>query len=147
MAKKQEQDITALDLGLGEVTSSPKVEKISRAAEAAQKAAATAALQVAIEANTQITQREADKIYLKEKQHYMLGRAKSDDKVAFIGQRVFEPIFGKTYTFLYNTIPVTVRFDGSTQYFPRFIYNFLMEKITAVSESNIPTETNEILNS
>lgn len=117
-------------------------EAQSRVAEAASKAAATSALQVAIEANTEMAQREADKTYIIEKKRYMLNKAKSDDKVSFVGQKLFAPIFGEVYTFLYNTIPVTVRFDGSTQEFPKFIYDFLMEKINEVSESNTNKDEN-----
>ena len=44
--------------------------------------------------------------------------------------------FGPVYTFLYNTIPVTVKFDGSTQKFPRFIAEELNRRIKEVSEAN-----------
>ena len=77
----------------------------------------------------------------------MLNRAKEDKKVPFVGQKIFADIFGSTYTFLYNTIPVTVKFDGSTQYFPKFVYDFLMKKINAVSDSNTNHDETITLNS
>lgn len=147
------QNLNDIDLGLGDgvVTSSPvepvKKDGVAKVEEAASKAAAAAALKVAIEANSELAQREADKTYILEKKRYMLNRAKEDEKVPFIGQKIFADIFGSTYTFLYNTIPVTVKFDGSTQYFPKFVYDFLMDKINAVSESNTNHDETVTLNS
>ncbi len=141
----ENQNLNDIDLGLevGEGANAPtpitepvKESGVEKVEQAARNAAASAALKVAIEANNEMSQREADKTYILEKKRHMLNRAKSDEKVAFIGQKIFADIFGSTYTFLYNTIPVTVKFDGTTQYFPKFVYDFLMKKINEVSESN-----------
>jgi hypothetical protein len=72
----------------------------------------------------------------------MLNRCKKDEVVEFVGQKIFANYFGPVYTFQYNTIPVTIRFDGSKQEYPRFIYNFIMKKINAVSESNTNKDIN-----
>lgn len=141
---KENQNLNDFDLGLeagGEVNSTPtqpvEVEEgVQKVNDAAANAAANAALKVAIKSSNEVAQREADKTYIIEKKKHMLNRAKSDEKVPFVGHKIYAAIFGSTYSFLYNTIPVTVRFDGSTQYFPRFVYDRLMKKIAEVSESN-----------
>lgn len=116
---------------------SPVVEDgVQKVTDAASNAAAHAALKVAIDASSELSQREADKTYIIEKKKHMLNRAKNDEKREFVGHKIYADVFGKVYTFLYNTIPVTVRFDGSTQVFPKFVYDHLMKKIAEVSESN-----------
>lgn len=111
-------------------------ESIKKADVAMQNAAATAALKAAVVANNEMAVKEAEKTYIIEKKKYMLNKCKEDDVVEFVGQKIFANYFGPVYTFLFNTIPVTVRFDGTKQKLPRFIYNRLMEKINEVSESN-----------
>lgn len=141
-----EEELSLKELGLegeeeGKTSSKPTSEEIlnagvRKADEAMKNAAATAAIKAAVEANTEIATKEAEKTYILEKKKFMLNKCKSDDVVEFVGQKIFANYFGPVYTFLYNTIPVTVKFDGSKQKFPRFIYNRLMEKINEVSDSN-----------
>lgn len=111
---------------------------VKKADDALKNAAATAALKAAIDANTELSVKEAEKTYIKEKMRFMLDKCKSDEVVEFRGDKIYAPYFGKVYTFLYNAIPVTIRFDGSVQKFPKFIYDKIMEKIHEVSESNTP---------
>ena len=148
--KEINEDVTDLsdeDLGLEEnkkqepkkvsVTkeNSKRVKKVDAAL---QNAAATAALKAAIDANSEISEKEAERTYIREKMKFMLDKCKNDEVVKFRGDKIYAPYFGKVYTFLYNAIPVTVRFDGSIQEFPKFIYDKIMEKIHEVSESNTP---------
>lgn len=132
------EELSLEELGLeGETTpSDPVKESVSKADEAMKNAAANAALKAAIEANTEMSIKEAEKTYIIEKKKVMLEKCKSDDVVDFVGQKIFAQYFGPVYTFLYNTIPVTVKFDGSTQKFPRFIADKINQKIKEVSESN-----------
>lgn len=132
------EELSLKELGLeGETTpSDPVKESVSKADEAMKNAAANAALKAAIEANTEMSIKEAEKTYIIEKKKVMLEKCKSDDVVDFVGQKIFAQYFGPVYTFLYNTIPVTVKFDGSTQKFPRFIADKINQKIKEVSESN-----------
>lgn len=111
---------------------------VKKADEALTKAAATAALKAAIDANNEISEKEAEKTYIKEKMKFMLDKCKTDDVVKFRGDKLYAQYFGKVYTFLYNAVPVTVKFDGSVQEFPKFIYDKIMEKIHEVSEANTP---------
>ncbi|MCR5483623.1 MAG: hypothetical protein K6E99_04410 [Bacilli bacterium] len=111
---------------------------VKKADDALKNAAATAALKAAIDANTELSVKEAEKTYIKEKMKFMLDKCKSDEVVEFRGDKIYAPYFGKVYTFLYNAIPVTVRFDGSVQKFPKFICEKIKEKVHEVSESNTP---------
>lgn len=113
-------------------------KSVKKTNEALQNAAATAALKAAIDANSELSAKEAERVYIREKMQYMLDKCKNDEVVKFRGDKIYAPFFGKVYTFLYNAIPVTVRFDGSVQEFPKFIYDKIMEKIHEVSESNTP---------
>ena len=54
----------------------------------------------------------------------------------FCRTKIFAQYFGPVYTFLFNTIPVTVKFDGTTQKFPRFIAEEINRRIKEVSEAN-----------
>lgn len=148
-------DLTDADLGLGnkEETNKPATTKsntkkngvtkensasVKKTDEALKKAAATAALKAAIDANSEISEKEAEKTYIKEKMNFMLNKCKNDKVEKFRGDKLYAQYFGKVYTFLYNAVPVTVRFDGSVQEFPKFIYDKIIEKIHEVSESNTP---------
>ena len=114
---------------------SKRVEKVNNAL---QNAAATAALKAAIDANNELSASEAEKTYIKEKMKFMLDKCKSDEVVKFRGDKIYAQYFGKEYSFLYNCIPVTIKFDGSVQEYPKFIYDKIMEIIHDVSESNTP---------
>ena len=111
---------------------------VKKVNDALQNAAATAALKAAIDANNELTANEAEKIYIKEKMKFMLDKCKKDKVEEFRGDKIYAQYFGKVYTFLYNAIPVTVRFDGSVQKFPKFICEKIKEKVHEVSESNTP---------
>lgn len=111
---------------------------VKKADEALKKAAANAALSATLETNKVLSEREADKTYILEKQRYMLNKCKADDNVKFVGNKLYAQYFGKVYTFLVNAIPVTVKFDGSEQEFPRFIRDIIERKITEVADSNTP---------
>ena len=134
---------TALsDEDLGIETKKPVTKEnskgVKKANDALKNAAATAALKAAIDANNEISEKEAEKTYIKEKMKFMLSKCKNDKVVKFRGDKIYAQFFGKEYTFLYNAVPVTIKFDGSVQEFPEFIYNKIMEKIHEVSESNTP---------
>ena len=138
---KNEKILTDEALGLStneETLTKENSVGVKEADEALKNAAANAALKAAMDANSELSVREAEKIYINEKMKFMLDKCKSDKKVKFRGDKIFAPIFGKVYTFLYNGIPVTVRFDGTEQEFPEFIYDMIMKKIHETSEANTP---------
>lgn len=141
--KEEKTVLTDEELGLEKTTRKQSITKenskgVKKADDALKNAAATAALKAAIDANNELSVKEAEKIYIKEKMKFMLDKCKNDEVVEFRGDKIYAPYFGKVYTFLYNAIPVTIKFDGSVQKFPKFIYEKIMEKIHEVSESNTP---------
>ena len=132
-------ELSLAELGLEEGVNTPSEpinENVQKANDAMQNAAATAALKAAINANSDIAQKEAEKTYILQKKKFMLNKCKSDEKRKFVGQKIFANYFGPVYTFLFNGIPVTVYFDGSEQEFPAFIYDAIVKMINEVSESN-----------
>lgn len=129
------KDVNKKDTSLP-VNSDPVEEGKKKADEALKNAAATAAIKAAVDANNEMAVREAEKTYIVEKKKAMLNRCKSDKVVKFKGNKLLANYFGTTYTFLYNTVPVTVKFDGTEQELPEFVYNRLMEKINEVADSN-----------
>ena len=144
MAKVSQEpadNLSMADLGLEIEGATTPSEPINKAKTAMENAAATAALKAAIEANSEIATKEAEKTYILEKKKFMLNKCKTDEVVKFVGQKIFAVYFGPVYTFLFNGIPVTVKFDGSTQEFPKFIYDRIMKMISEVSESN----TNKVI--
>ena len=50
--------------------------------------------------------------------------------------KLYAPIIGKVYTFLYNGVPVTVWCDGKPHEYPEFIAKRIDEKLNKISESN-----------
>lgn len=132
----EDLNLSDADLGLEEKDTIVENESVKKTNEAMQTAAATAALKAAINANSTVARKEAEKTYIIEKKKFMLDKCKNDEAVDFVGLKLYANYFGPVYTFLYNGIPVTVKFDGSRQTFPRFIYDKIMEKINRISEAN-----------
>ena len=127
-----------------EETASEKNARI--ADEALKNAAANAALKAAIDANSQIALNNSEREYVIQKKKYMLNKCKEDEVVKFTGNKIYAQYFGKVYSFMYNTIPVVVKFDGSTQEFPRFVYEEIMRRIQRISEASTPKKVDVELN-
>ena len=99
-------------------------------------AAATMALKSAIEANSEMAVRDAEKTYAIEKQRYMLNKCKTDRVVTRTISKLYAPYLGKIYTFSYNGIPVTIYCDGKPHEYPEFIAEHTDDKLNKISESN-----------
>lgn len=119
-----------------ETKKSTKTKKTETFAEKSADAAAAAALKVAINANAEIAQKEAEKIYFIEKKNHMLSRCKNDAKVTRTVSKFFAPYLGKVYTFSYNGIPVTIYCDGKPHEYPAFIAEKIDKKLAKIAESN-----------
>lgn len=111
-------------------------EKKDTFAEKSAEAAANAALKVAINANTEISVREAEKAYFIEKKNHMLKKCKKDRKVTRTISKFYAPYLGKVYTFLYNGVPVTLYCDGKPHEYPEFIAEKIDKKLAKIAESN-----------
>ena len=142
--KKEKAPVVEEKAPVVEETASEKNARI--ADEALKNAAATAALKAAIDANSQIALNNSEREYVIQKKKYMLNKCKEDEVVKFTGNKIYAQYFGKVYSFMYNTIPVVVKFDGSTQGFPRFVYEEIMRRIQRFSEASTPKKVDVELN-
>lgn len=121
-----------------------KVEpQVDPAAEAQAKAAANAALKAAIDANTEMSAREAEKTYVAEKKKHMMNRCKTDEVVTRTISKLYAPILGKTYSYYYNGLVVTVYCDGKPHKYPKFVAENIDKKLNSISEANTYKEVIE----
>lgn len=109
------------------------------------EAAAAQAVKTAAEANANMSLRESERTYAIAKRKHMLERCKNDRLVVITPSKMLASIFGATYTFNYNGIPVTVHFNGMPQKFPKFIADKIQKKIYETSEANTPKEVIETM--
>ena len=112
------------------------IKKVTSAQEAQAKAAASAALKAAIDANTELSAREAERVYATEKKKNMLERCKNDEVVTRTISKLYAPILGKTYSFYLNGIVITVYCDGKPHKYPKFVAEHIDKKLNKISESN-----------
>jgi hypothetical protein len=89
--------------------------------------------------------REHDLKYMNSFTKSFLARLKSEPVKKVYCSKAYAMYFGKTYTALYNTVPVTVHFDGTNQEFPETVANWLLDKFIRVTESNVPRVENDQL--
>lgn len=121
-----------------------KVEpQVDPAAEAQAKAAANAALKAAIDANTEMSAREAERTYVAEKKKHMMNRCKTDEVVTRTISKLYAPILGKTYSYYYNGLVVTVYCDGKPHKYPKFVAENIDKKLNSISEANTYKEVIE----
>lgn len=113
-----------------------KKSKSSTFNEKQAEAAASVALKTAIEANSEMAVRDAERTYALEKQKHMLTRCKNDRVVTRTISKLYAPYLGKVYTFAYNGVPVTIYCDGKPHEYPEFVAKHIDAKLQKVSESN-----------
>jgi hypothetical protein len=89
--------------------------------------------------------REHDIEYMNSYTKTFLNRLKNEKTRKILCSKAYAPYFGTTYTALFKTVPVTVKFDGTMQEFPESIANWLQDKFIRVTESNVPKVENETL--
>lgn len=121
------------------VEETPVVEDVKNKETFSEKqaeAAATAALKSAIEANSELAMRDAERTYAIEKKRNMLERCKKDRVVTRTVSRLYAAYLGRVYTFAYNGIPVTIYCDGKPHEYPEFVARHIDAKLNKISESN-----------
>ena len=59
------------------------------------------------------------------------------------GNPMYRPFLGKEYTYMFNDISVTIKFDGNDYFYPKSIANNLNQKLAKIAVSNTPTDINE----
>lgn len=83
--------------------------------------------------------KEADlKKEIKKEAKTFTQKLKDEPLVAVYGPKSFQATLGNFYTFLLNTYPVTIRFDGTYQKFPKSIAEKLQKKLDNISVAVSP---------
>ena len=71
----------------------------------------------------------------------------AEPKETVLGSKIYVPYLGTVLTFTYNGFPVSIRFDGTNQEFPKTIARMLRKKLDEIAISNAPvSRTNEKIN-
>lgn len=89
--------------------------------------------------------RADDNEYMRTYSQKVLSKFRNEPKVKVLCSKAYAPFFGTTYTALFNTIPVTVKFDGKEHVYPASVAKWLQNKFLRVTESNIPKVENDTL--
>jgi len=89
------------------------------------------------------TKRLADADYMKKYRPAMLRKFKDEPLEVVHGSQAYANYFGSVYTVLFNLVPVTIRFDGTEQKFPKSVAQFLRRKIMKTTAVNIPQVVTE----
>ena len=70
----------------------------------------------------------------------LLAKLRREPKVKVYGAPSFKKSEGPYYTFLFNGIPVTIKFDGTWQEFPSSIAEHLNRKLEKIAAALAPVE-------
>lgn len=63
-------------------------------------------------------------------------RLKKEPKVKVYGNEIFQDQLGEVYTFLFNGLPVTIKFDGTYQAYPESVAKLLENKLSEIAKAN-----------
>jgi hypothetical protein len=63
-------------------------------------------------------------------------KLKNEPKVKVYGNEIFQNQLGEVYTFLFNGLPVTIKFDGSYQEYPESVAKLLESKLSEIAKAN-----------
>jgi len=72
----------------------------------------------------------------------LIKKYKNEPKVEVIGSKLYKKHLGSVYTFTYNGFPVSIKFDGTVQKYPKSIAKVLERKLNEIAESNARKEIN-----
>lgn len=65
-------------------------------------------------------------------------KIKSEPLVGVYGNPLYAQYLGDVYSFDYQDFPVTIKFDGTTQYYHQTIAELLQKKLDAAARANVP---------
>lgn len=63
-------------------------------------------------------------------------RLKEEPRVKVYGNEIFAAQLGDIYTFLYNGLPVTIKFDGTYQEYPQTVAKHIEQKLSTIAKAN-----------
>jgi len=67
----------------------------------------------------------------------------NEPQVKVNGNPMFKSYLGKEYTYMFNNIEVTIRFDGKDYFYPKSIAENLTSKLAEIAVANTPVDTYE----
>lgn len=70
-------------------------------------------------------------------------KLKKEPKVPVYGNPLYKPFMGDVYSFDYQGNGVSIKFDGTMQYYPKTIAELLMKKLDKAAMSNVPKEAGD----
>lgn len=70
---------------------------------------------------------------------------KKEKRVGVVGLEVYAQYLGTTYTFLLNGIPVSIKLNGTEQFYPQSVATLLKDKLNAIGRSNTRRVVNEAI--
>lgn len=85
---------------------------------------------------------ETKKKVLKTPEKTRIEKLKNEPKVKVYGNEVFQSQLGEVYTFLFNSLPVTIKFDGTYQEYPESVAKLLENKLSEIAKANIRKTVN-----
>lgn len=65
-------------------------------------------------------------------------KIKKEPKVAIYGNPLYKQFMGDVYSFDYQDNPVTIRFDGTMQYYHKTIAELINKKLDKAAKTNVP---------
>lgn len=71
-----------------------------------------------------------------------VAKLKAEPRVKVLGNEIFQSQLGEVYTFLFNGLPVTIKFDGTYQEYPESVAKLLESKLSEIARANTRKTTN-----
>lgn len=81
----------------------------------------------------------------KEQTQEFLKKIAAEPKVDVRGDKVYRTHFGDVLSFTFNGLPITIRFDGTVQSFPKSIAEEIMLKLEVFRENSVSLNTTDQL--
>lgn len=72
-----------------------------------------------------------------------LENLKKETRVPVYGNPLYKTFMGNVYSFDFQDFPVTIKFDGTMQYYPETIAKLIMKKLDGAAMSNVPKEVGD----
>jgi|LGOV01.1.fsa_nt_gb hypothetical protein len=73
---------------------------------------------------------------IKKQERTIAQKLNSEKKVGVMGLEIYAQYLGTTYTFLLNGIPVSIKLNGTEQFYPESVAKLLKNKLNAIGRSN-----------
>lgn len=86
-----------------------------------------------------VTETEVLKQAQKARQGLMANLAKAPKRQVY-GSKAYKETMGDRWTFLYNGVPVSIKFDGTRQEFPEPVADYIEDALGKIAEANAPKD-------